>query len=128
MQSMSNKVKIDQMVDEITRGLQEYVDLSTEEMKKAVRKTANTVKREISENAPKDTGKYAKSWAIKKTEEVNHRLVITVYSKKHYRLTHLLENGHALRNGGRTRAYPHIKPAESHGEEMLLELLEKSIK
>lgn len=125
---MSNKVKIDQLSTEIVKGLQEYVDLSTQNMKKAVRKTANLVKKEISANAPERTGKYAKSWATKKTEEVNHRLVITVYSKKFYRLTHLLENGHVLRGGGRTRAEPHIKPAENHGEENLLDLIEKSMK
>lgn len=126
---MSGKVNVDQMASEIMRVLQEYADLSTEDMKKAVRKTANTVKREISENAPKDTGKYAKSWAIKKTEEISHRLVITVHSKKQYRLAHLLEHGHVLRGGGRsTTAKPHIKPAEEHGEELLTELIEKAMK
>lgn len=125
---MSRKVKIEQLSAEIVKGLQEYADLTTENMKKAVRKTANSVKKDISAGAPKNTGKYVKSWATKKTEEVNHRLVITVHSKKYYRLTHLLENGHALRNGGRTRAYPHIRPAENRGEEMLLELLGKAIK
>ena len=37
-----------------------------------------------------------------------------IYNKKHYRLTHLLEFGHAVRRGGRhlgdVEAYEHIKP------------------
>ena len=58
---------IDNLAEEIMQGLQEYADLADTAMKKAVRKTATQVKNEISANAPKDTGKYAKSWATKKT-------------------------------------------------------------
>ena len=60
---------IDDLAEEIMQGLQEYADLADTAMKKAVRKTATQVKNEISANAPKDTGKYAKSWATKKTGE-----------------------------------------------------------
>ena len=70
-------------------------------MKKAVKKTATEVKKEISANAPKDTGAYAKSWAVKKTKENSHSLEMTVHSKNRYQLAHLLEKGHAKRGGGR---------------------------
>ena len=53
---------IDNMAAEIMKGLTEYADLANESMKKAVKKTATSVKKEISSNAPKDTGAYAKSW------------------------------------------------------------------
>ena len=64
-------------------------------MKKAVRKSDTQVKNEISANATKDTGKYAKSWATKKTGENSHSLEMTVHSKNRYQLAHLLEKGHA---------------------------------
>ena len=51
---------IDVMADEIMKGLTEYADLADTAMKKAVRKSATQVKNEISANAPKGTGKYAK--------------------------------------------------------------------
>lgn len=55
---------------------------------------------------------YSKSWTVKK--EIGKNFVhITVHATKpHWRLTHLLENGHATRDGGNTRKFPHIKPAE----------------
>ena len=82
---------VDAMAYEIMKGLTEYADLADTAMKKAVRKTATQVKNEISANAPKDTGKYAKSWATKKTGENSHSLEMTVHSKNRYQLAHLLE-------------------------------------
>lgn len=118
---------IDNLTDEIMKGLQEYADLADTEMKKAVRKTATSVKNEISANAPKRTGRYARSWAAKKTKENSHSLEMTVHSKDRYQIAHLLEKGHAKRGGGRVAGRPHIAPAEEHGEEMLTELVEKAL-
>ena len=118
---------INDMADEIMKGLTEYAELSDSAMKKAVRKTAKTVKEEISANAPKRTGRYAKSWATKKTKENSHTLEMTVHSKDRYQIAHLLEHGHAKRNGGRVAARPHIEPAEQHGEELLESLIKKEI-
>ena len=47
---------VDDMASEIMRGLQEYAGLADTEMKKAVRKTATEVRKEISSNAPKGHG------------------------------------------------------------------------
>ena len=107
-----SRVRIDQMANEIMKGLTEYADLATDEMKSAVRKAGKTVRDEIKANAPKNTGKYASSWTAKTTLESSHALQITVHSPKKYQLAYLLENGHAKRNGGRTQAQPHIAPAE----------------
>ena len=108
-------IKIDDLADEINKGLKEYADLATSDIKKAVRKAGNTVRKDISANAPKDTGAYAKSWSTKKTKETANSLEITVYSRNRYQLAHLLEHGHAKRGGGRVAARPHIAKAEQNG-------------
>ncbi len=123
-----SSIKIDDLAREVMKGLDEYADFTTEEVKKAVRKAGNTVRREIQENAPKNTGDYAKSWAVKKVRESSHTLELVVHSKNCYQLTHLLEFGHCLRNGGRTRAMPHIAPAEEKGIEQLEKQIERSIR
>ena len=118
---------IDNMAAEIMKGLTEYADLANESMKKAVKKTATEVKKEISANAPKDTGAYAKSWAVKKTKENSHSLEMTVHSKNRYQLAHLLEKGHAKRGGGRVSGKPHIAPAEENGVQLLEHLIEGAL-
>ena len=118
---------IDNLAAEIMQGLQEYADLADTAMKKAVRKTATQVKNEISANAPKDTGKYAKSWATKKTGENSHSLEMTVHSKNRYQLAHLLEKGHAKRGGGRVSGKPHIAPAEENAVRQLEEEIKRSL-
>lgn len=118
---------IDGMASEIMKGLTEYADLADTEMKKAVRKTAAAVKKEISANAPEKTGTYAKSWTAKKTKENSHSLEMTVHSKNRYRLAHLLEKGYAKRGGGRVSGRPHIAPAEENGVQMLEKLIEEAL-
>ena len=119
---------IDDLADIVMDGLREYSELADTAMKKAVRKTATSVKKEISENAPKDSGRYAKSWATKKTKETSHSLEMAVHSKNHYQIAHLLEKGHAKRNGGRVEGKPHIAPAEENGAELLQSLIRKELK
>ena len=119
---------IDAMADEIMEGLTEYADLADTAMKKAVRKTAKSVKDEISANAPKRTGAYSKSWTAKKTKENSHSLEMTVHSKNRYQLAHLLEKGHAKRGGGRVSGKPHIAPAEEKGVQLFEKLIEEALK
>ena len=118
---------VDDMASEIMKGLTEYAELADDAMKKAVRKTATEVKKEISTNAPKDTGAYSKSWATKNVSENSHSLQMTVHSQNRYQLAHLLEHGHAKRGGGRVAARPHIAPAEQNGEALLENLIKKAL-
>ncbi len=123
------KVKIDELSETIMEGLVEYKDVINEDMKKAVKKSARKVKSEIKKNAPVGaTGRYKKSWSIKKIKESSNALSVSVHSKDRYSLAHLLEYGHAKRGGGRTRAKAHIKPAEDMGVKMLEEQIIRSIK
>ncbi len=125
---MGRRISIDALEDTVMEYLNDYADVSAEGMKKAVRKAGNTVKKEISANAPKDTGAYSKSWAVKNTKETANALEVTVYSRNKYQLAHLLEHGHAKRNGGRTAGKSHIAPAEETGIRQLEAEIERSLK
>ncbi len=112
-------VQIDDLATEIMNGLMEYKDLVTSDMKVAVRKAGQSVKKDIRANAPKKTGAYSKSWKVSTTKETSESLELTIHSPKKYQLAHLLEKGHAKRGGGRTRAVPHIAPAEENAVKQL---------
>lgn len=118
---------VDDLANLVMDGLREYSELADTAMKKAVRKTATSVRKEISENAPKDTGTYAKSWATKKVTKNSHKLEMTVHSKNRYQIAHLLEKGHSKRNGGRVNGKPHIAPAEENGADLLESLITKEL-
>ena len=125
---MGRTVRIDDLANVVMEGLQEYADLATDSMKAAVKKAGNTVKTDITANAPERTGRYAKSWRAKTTKESATALEVTVYSPTRYMLAHLLEQGHAKRGGGRVAAIPHIAPAEQRGAEELEREIERSLR
>ena len=57
-------VQIDNLASEVMKGLMEYKDLVTSDMKVAVRKAGRSVKKDIQANAPKKTGAYSISLHI----------------------------------------------------------------
>ena len=124
----TDRVRIDQMAHVIMEGLQEYADLATDDLKKAVKKAGDEAKEDIQNNAPVKTGAYKKSWTVKTMKETSNAMEVVVHSKNRYQLAHLLEFGHAKRGGGRTRAFPHIAPAEQRAAELLEREVEAALK
>ena len=124
----TDRCRIDQMAHVIMEGLQEYADLATEDLKTAVKKAGDSAKKDVQANAPVKTGAYKKSWSTKTVRENANAMEIVVYSRNRYQLAHLLEFGHAKRGGGRTRAFPHIAPAEARAAEMLEREVEAALK
>lgn len=125
---MAENVRIDQLAAAVMEGLKEYADLATEDLKKAVRKAGTSVKKDIQENGPKDTGDYGKSWTVKKTKESANSLELVVHSRNRYQLSHLLEFGHAKRGGGRVAGKAHIAPAEERAVETLEQEIERALR
>lgn len=103
----------------------------TEEVSKGIEEAAISLGDEavsvLKDSSPIDKGKYRKSWKNKVLRGTGY-INVTVYNAKYYRLTHLLEYGHAKRNGGRTKAFNHIKPVEKMVSEKFVESVEEIIR
>lgn len=78
---MATHVSIEKMEQELREILQDYQDLTDEEVETAVRKTANTVKKSIKSEAPEDTGEYEKSWTSRKTTKKGEKSYIRFTQK-----------------------------------------------
>ena len=105
-------IRIDDFLEAVQGELTEYANEVTGYVKESVKDVAKETVKEVKRRSPVRSGAYKKSWGQTQIYEGPGGIRITIHNKKHYRLTHLLENGHALKSGGRTRAFPHIKPAE----------------
>lgn len=92
----------------------------------AIKETAEEVVQMLKSAGDFRGNKYRKSW---KAEVTQRRLYTTavVHNVKYYRLTHLLEFGHAKQNGGRVRAFPHIEPINEKTAEMFEDKLTQLI-
>ena len=125
---MSRNTSIDDMDSAIMAELGKYAGIATDDLKDAVKETAKSVRKDIQDNAPVDTGKYKKSWSVKNVHEDSESIDLVVHSRNRYQIAHLLEHGHAKRGGGRVAARPHIASAEQRGSEKLVEAIESKLK
>ena len=96
----------------IAEALTEYDQQIADETKRIADEVAKETVDELKKTSPKLTGSYRKGWRKKQTFANERTKRNTVYNQTDYQLTHLLEYGHASRNGGRVKAIQHIAPAE----------------
>lgn len=124
---MKKKVSVDELTDEIMEYMSNFVGVTEEACEQGVLETAEDVIKALRTAHPAGSGKYGswdaynKSWRMrKKVKKRSSGIKAICYNEKHDRLTHLLEDGHAKVNGGRTNAYPHIRPVEERAEDDLI--------
>lgn len=104
----------------LTVELQKVFEEYSEEVKRATNNAAEKVAKEslskLKNTSPRKTGSYARGWAIKRERGVSGINTVTIHNKTDYQLTHLLENGHVIRNKkgtyGRAPGHKHIQPVE----------------
>ena len=125
---MAETVKVEQLASAINSILADYQGLVQDVLVEAVDATAKETVADLRNTSPKRTGAYAKGWTQAKTKGGRLAYGKIAYNKPHYRLTHLLEYGHATRNGGRTKAQPHIAPAEAKAVQDFEHRLREGIK
>ena len=120
------KVTVDALGGAIMDILKEYENDVEEALDPVLKKTTQTARAELKATSPKDRGKYAKGWQYK-TKKTPKTTSYTIYNGSEPTLTHLLEKGHALRQGGRVPAHPHIQKVEDQVKEKLPEEVKRAI-
>lgn len=108
----------------IAEALAEYDQQVADATKQIADEVAKETADELKNSSPKLTGSYRKGWRKKQTYASEKTKRNTVYNATDYQLTHLLEHGHASRNGGRVKAIQHIAPVEQKAIEELQERIE----
>ena len=118
-------VQMDKILDSYSREVQEATN-------KAIDSVAKESASRLRNTSPRKTGDYAKGWKVKKKRGRNGLQTVTVHNKTNYQLTHLLENGHVVRNKkgtyGRTRPIKHIAPVEEWAVDELPREIEERLK
>ena len=64
---MGKTIPVDKLAEEVMNGLEEYAELTADVLKKEIQEAGKVAKQQISQTAPRKTGRYAKSWAVKKS-------------------------------------------------------------
>ena len=125
-------IKPDQLTSEITKQLAGYAEQLKADLGDVFDEGASKALTEIktaSQNAGFEDRNYSKGWTkVVQLNKVTGIYHATIHNRKYYRLTHLLEKGHAKTNGGRTRAFPHIGPTQDKIDRLIVEEVEKAIR
>lgn len=117
---------INDLGSQMQRYLQQYANDVRTEIETASKEEAQALAKVLKRQSPKDSGAYKKGWRVKKGKGRGVKYI--VHNATNYQLTHLLEHGHAKRNGGRVSARIHIAPAEEQAVRTFLERIERVIR
>lgn len=121
------------MKNDLTAQLKEILTDYTDEVKDKVvgvlnevgEETAETLKDTSPRSKTKRSGKYARGWRSSTEDERTKSK--TIVHNSEYRLVHLLENGHKLRNGKDWEGIPHVEPANEEAQEKAIKRITEAI-
>lgn len=131
---MARRIKMTALDKTLNQILREYTDEVTDDTKKVVDVVTKKALKVVKKHAPVDErnssrkGKYKRSLRRKTVyESLTEKKNIIYASGEEYRLTHLLEKGHATIDGGHTEKHPHFYYGDNLVKEDLLKELKKKI-
>ena len=128
---MSKTIKTDELQDVIRDYLENYKEDIDNEVIETVDEITKQAKEELTQISPRRgmrKNPYYRGWTVKLSKKRTGIYHKVIWNKTNYQLTHLLEFGHATRNGGRTRAIPHIRPVEEKYNVEFVDKLEQKIR
>lgn len=123
------------MSDDLSRAVAKVLDEYEESVIETVQRVTNELAKEglskvkaaspVSGKSPKRSA-YRSGWSKK---VITNRMGASaiIYNGKYPGLVHLLEKGHALRNGGRSAAYPHVEPVQDWMNDELQKRIKEAI-
>lgn len=130
---LSSKIRINisEIATVLADMLEDYGSLTFEATEAAIDETGRETAKYLREVSPKRTGDYAKGWRFTKDGKSKKFKAGAVVYNTNGQLTHLLENGHILRRGGRTigevDAQPHIADGERYAQGVLISAVKRRI-
>ena len=124
---MSNSNRVGEIIPEKLAKYAAEVQIRLEQVLKA---DVENAKRELKSVSPKKTGEYARGWSVK-AERSRFTTAYVIYNK-YPGMPHLLEFGHAIRNGtgrdfGHGGQVVHIAPIEEDLLRKVREDIDKAI-
>lgn len=130
---MSKSIKPEELAGFIKEYLEEYREDIQEDVEEVTDKVSKEARNELKQTSPRGkiarNPKYYKGWSTKISKKGAAKYHKVIWNKTNYQLTHLLEFGHATRNGEkRASAHPHIRPVEEKYNVEFVDLVEERIR
>ena len=111
----------------IKAALEEFEGEVMDTMAEIVPDLLKDAQKQLKKASPQRSGEYAKGWKVQ-TEKTRTGVSGVLYNAKKPGLTHLLENGHAKRGGGRTTPQEHIAPVNDWVADEAVKRIEEAMK
>ena len=127
------KIHANQIGEEITNIVRTFCREENRKVEEIMPTVAKDARRTLKAYSP-GQGSYRNGWRIVYENKYLKSYGFQIWNPKNYQLTHLLEDGHLIKNQyggpfgqGRTRAIPHISKAQEEANRIALQRLKEQL-